>query len=92
MLVYLLYPSHLRGIAIVVLTGTLVGVGLTWGFCGSATASPTESPPLSAVVTGSTSAPRTDTRRWLRALQRSSLPHANKVGGRAGNEIVTVNG
>jgi hypothetical protein len=92
MLVYLFYPSHLRGIAIVVLAVTLVGVGSTWGFLRLSNRVPDR---VASLVGGCDRFNLSAQNRYPplgTRIAAEPLPDANKVGGRAGNEIVTVDG
>ena len=92
MLVYALYPSHIRAIAIVVLALTFAVGGLAWGFLRLSNRVPDG---VASLVGGCDRFNLYAQNRYppLGArIMSAPLPDANKLGGRAGNEIVTVDG
>lgn len=92
MLVYGLYPSHIRRAAATVITVAVIVAGITWHALRLSDPVPQG---VAGLIGGCTRFNLFAQNRYppLGArVMETPLPAARKVGGRAGNEIVTVDG
>lgn len=92
MLVYALYPSHLRAAAVTILIAAMIFGGVSWRYLRLDDPVP---PGVASLIGGCTRYNLYAQNRFppLGArVMAAPLPDAKKVDGRAGNEIVTVDG